>query len=263
MPQEFTYESDGNEIHGWVYLPEGEAKVPLLFNIHGGPAAQYGWGFFDEFQVYAEAGYGVVATNPRGSSGYGYDHVVTPCGRWSEDLPPDMLDLMSAPREAGARFDRLDLSNMGIMGGSYGGLSTAMITSMDQSYRSAVAERGVYNWVSMAGTSDIPFFMELYLGTDMPHGADELWNASPLARAHAITTPTLVIHSETDFRCPVEQGQQFFSLLYRSGIDAELLLFPTGEGHELSRSGSPKHRVERFDAILAWHAAHLMDGASA
>jgi len=256
-PQEFTFESDGAEIHGWVYLPAGEDSVPLLLNIHGGPATQYGWGFFDEFQIYVDAGYGVVATNPRGSSGYGYDHVSVPCGRWGEEIPPDMLDLMTAPHAAAQRFPRLDTKRMGIMGGSYGGLSTAMITSMDQSYRSAVAERGVYNWVSMSGTTDIPFFTELYLGTSMPAGVDEIWRASPLARAHAITTPTLVIHSETDFRCPIEQGQQLFGVLHRNGVDTEFLLFPSGEGHELSRSGSPKHRVERFDAILDWHGRYL------
>ncbi|GMR02873.1 MAG: S9 family peptidase [Acidimicrobiia bacterium] len=256
-PEEFTFESDGAEVHGWVYLPHGEGTVALLFNIHGGPATQYGWGFFDEFQVYVGAGYGVVAINPRGSSGYGYDHVSVPCGRWSEEVPPDMQDLKAAPYAAAERFGRLDTSRMGIMGGSYGGLSTAMVTSMDQSYRSAVAERGVYNWVSMAGTTDIPFFLSLYLGTDMPHGADELWRASALARAHKITTPTLVIHSETDFRCPIEQGQQLFGALYRGGTDTELLLFPSGESHELSRSGTPKHRVERFEAILEWHARYL------
>jgi len=132
-----------------------------------------------------------------------------------------------------------------------------MITSMDTSYSSAVAERGVYNWVSMAGTTDIPWFTHLYLLTDMPEGADEIWSASPLARAHKIETPTLVLHSEGDYRCPVEQGQQLFGILYKAGVDTELLLFPPDEGHELSRSGKPKHRVERFDAIVEWHDRYL------
>jgi dipeptidyl aminopeptidase/acylaminoacyl peptidase len=256
-PEEFTFDSDGHEIHGWVYLPEGEEKVPLLFNIHGGPFTQYGWGFFDEFQVYADAGYGVVGINPRGSSGYGLAHGEAPCGRWSDDMPPDMLDLRSAPHEAAKLFPRLDTDRIGIMGGSYGGLATAMLTSMDTSYRSAVAERGVYNWVSMSGTTDIPWFTQVYMYTDMPDGIDELWEASPLARAHKIETPTLVLHSEGDYRCPVEQGQQFFGILHRGGVDTELLLFPPDEGHELSRSGKPKHRVERFEAILEWHGRYL------
>lgn len=256
-PVEFTYDSDGNEIHGWVLLPPGDEPVPVLFNIHGGPATQYGWGFFDEFQVYVGAGYGVVGVNPRGSSGYGDDHVTVPPGRWGEEVPPDQADLKRAPYAAAERFPRLDTATMGIMGGSYGGVSTVMVTSMDHTYRSAVAERGVYNWVSMAGTSDIPWFIELYLHATMPHGVDEIWKASPLARAHLIETPTLVLHSESDFRCPVEQGQQLFTLLYRNGVETELLLFPPGEGHELSRSGKPKHRVERFEAILDWHGRHL------
>ena len=256
-PQEFTFDSDGHEIHGWVYLPHGEDTVPLLLNIHGGPYTQYGWGFFDEFQVYVNAGYGVVAINPRGSSGYGLEHGEALCGRWSEEMPPDLLDLKDAPYAAAMRFPRLDADSKGIMGGSYGGLATAMLTSMDTSYLSAVAERGVYNWVSMAGTTDIPWFMQLYLLTDMPDGVDEIWAASPLARAQSIETPTLIVHSEGDFRCPVEQGQQLFGILYRGGVDTELLLFPPEEGHELSRSGTPKHRVERFDAILEWHDKYL------
>lgn len=257
MPEEFTYESDGQEIHGWVLLPPGDDDVPLLFNIHGGPATQYGWGFFDEFQVYVGSGYGVVGVNPRGSSGYGDDHVVVPIGRWADEVPPDQADLKQAPYAAAEQFPRLDLDRMGIMGGSYGGLSTVMITSLDQRYRSAVAERGVYNWLSMAGTTDIPFFIGLYLEADQTEDPVALWEASSLARAHAIETPTLVIHSESDYRTPAEQGQQLFTLLYRRGIETELLLFPPGEGHELSRSGKPKHRKERFEAILDWHERHL------
>ena len=258
QPQEFTFENDGVEIHGWVLLPDGDEPVPTLLNIHGGPATQYGWGFFDEWQVYVEAGYGVVAINPRGSSGYGDAHMRVPIGRWADDVPPDQDDLMKAPFEAARQFPRLDTERLGIMGGSYGGLSTAMITGLDQRYTSAVAERGVYNWLSMAGTTDIPWFTEVYLETRMPDGPLMLWEASPLARAHNITTPTLVLHSETDYRCPVEQAQQFFYLLHSRGVETELLLFPSGEGHELSRSGTPKHRVEHFEAILDWHGRYLL-----
>jgi dipeptidyl aminopeptidase/acylaminoacyl peptidase len=183
--------------------------------------------------------------------------VNTPIGEWGKDVPADQLDLTRVPAAAAAQFPRLDMERLGIMGGSYGGLSTVMITAMDQRYTSAVAERGVYNWLSMAGTSDIPFFIPLYLDAEMPGGALDLWKASPLARAHNIETPTLIIHSEHDFRCPVEQGQQLFTLLATKGVETELLLFPPGEGHELSRSGKPKHRRERFEAILQWHERHL------
>jgi dipeptidyl aminopeptidase/acylaminoacyl peptidase len=86
---------------------------------------------------------------------------------------------------------------------------------------------------------------------------DALWAASPLRHAELITTPTLVLHSENDWRCPIEQGEQLFTVLLTQGVNAELVRFPAEEGHELSRQGKPKHRVERFEIILDWHDRHL------
>jgi dipeptidyl aminopeptidase/acylaminoacyl peptidase len=254
-PQRFLIDHDGVEIEGWVYLPEGDAKVPLLFNVHGGPATQYGYGFFDEFQVYAGAGYGVVAINPRGASGYGNEFVRAVVGAWHEAMPPDLVDLLAAPDVAAGQFPRLDLDRMGIMGGSYGGFATVRVTAEDQRYKSAVAERGLYVWTSFGGTSDIGTYFD---GMYVRRGAtrDELWAASPLRHADRITTPTLVLHSETDWRCPIEQGEQLFALLQNNGVESEMLRFP-GESHELTRGGKPKHRVERFEAVLEWHGRYL------
>ncbi len=260
-PQRFTIDHDRVTVEGWAYLPEGEDDVPLLLNIHGGPATQYGLGFFDEFQVYAGAGYGVVATNPRGSSGYGVDFVRAVVGRWHEPMPPDIVDLIAAPDAAAAVFPRLDTSRMGVMGGSYGGFAAVRVTAADQRYRSSVAERGLYVWTSFAATSDIgPWFDRSYLGTTPPDGWETLWNASPMAYAHDITTPTLVLHSETDWRCPVEQAEQLFTLLLRQDVDTEFVRFPAPEGHELSRSGKPLNRQQRFEIILDWHERHLRSG---
>jgi dipeptidyl aminopeptidase/acylaminoacyl peptidase len=257
-PQRFTIEHDGVAVEGWVYLPAGEGTVPTLLNIHGGPAAQYGYGFFDEFQVYAGAGYGVVAVNPRGSSGYGNDHMRAIVGRWDEKMPPDLIDLLAAVEAAGAVAPRLDIDNAGVMGGSYGGLMTARVTAVDHRFRSAVAERGLYSWVSFAGTSDIGmWFGKAYTGLHPHEDPDRLWRAGPLSLGASITTPTLIIHSETDFRTPIEQGEQLFAALVHAGVETEMVRFPAGEGHELSRSGSPRHRVDRFDAILDWHSRHL------
>ena len=254
-PQRFVIDHDGVEVEGWVYLPEGDAKVPLLFNIHGGPATQYGYGFFDEFQVYTGAGYGVVAINPRGASGYGNDFVRAVVGAWHDEMPPDLVDLLTAPDVAAGQFRRLDSNRMGIMGGSYGGFATVRVTAEDQRYRSAVAERGLYVWTSFGGTSDIGTYFD---GMYVRRGAtrDELWAASPLSHADGITTPTLVLHSETDWRCPIEQGEQLFALLQNNGVESEMLRFP-GESHELTRGGKPKHRVERFEAVLEWHGRYL------
>ena len=254
-PQRFVIDHDGVEVEGWVYLPEGDAEVPLLFNIHGGPATQYGYGFFDEFQVYSGAGYGVVAINPRGASGYGSDFVRAVVGAWHEEIPPDLIDLLAAPDVAAGKFSRLDLDRMGIMGGSYGGFATVRVTAEDQRYKSAIAERGLYIWTSFVGTSDIgTFFDDMYVRRGATR--DELWAASPLRHADTITTPTLVLHSETDWRCPIEQGEQLFAFLQNNDVESEMLRFP-GESHELTRSGKPKHRVERFEAVLEWHGRYL------
>lgn len=144
------------------------------------------------------------------------------------------------------------------MGGSYGGLATVRVLAADQRYRSAVAERGLYTFASFSGTSDIgPWFSRGYLGTGPPEGWDVLWAASPLRVADRITTPTLVLHSAGDLRTPIEQGEQLFSLLLANGVETEFVRFPADEGHELSRSGKPRHRRERFEIILDWHERHL------
>ena len=256
-PQTFTIRHDGVEVEGWVYLPAGDDKVPVLFNIHGGPASAYGNWFFDEFQVYAAAGYGVVATNPRGSHGYGSDHVRAIVGTWHEKDSPDMVDLLATVDTAVAQFPRLDGTRLGVMGGSYGGYATARVTSRDQRFKSAVAERGLFAFTSFAGTSDIgPWFSRMYLGDGLDD-FETTWLSGPLAAADAITTPTLIVHSEGDFRCPIEQAEQMFVKLQLNGVPSEMIRFPAPEGHELSRSGTPKHRVERFEIILDWHGRYL------
>ena len=255
-PEEVTIDTEDGAVHGWVYLPPGDDPVKVLFNIHGGPASQYGVGFFDEFQVYVAAGYGVVACNPRGSDGYGHDHVRGVVGEWQKDDPADLRDLRGFLAGVLERHPRLDREHVGVMGGSYGGLITVRILAVDGSFTSAIAERGLYDWISFAGASDIgPWFDRLYVDAQLPDGDDALWRASSLSHAGTVTTPTLIIHSGSDFRTPIDQGQQLYVLLRRLGVETELLWFP-GEGHEMSRSGKPRHRVERFEAILDWHATH-------
>jgi len=255
-----TVDRDGHDIDAWLLLPpraDERDGVPLLLCIHGGPSSQYGFGFFDEFQVYAAAGYAVLGINPRGSSGRGNEWAQAVVGVWTDPAPVDMLDLEAAVDSVMAERRQLSRERVGVMGGSYGGFAAARLLARSDRFTSAVVERGLLNFVSFGGTSDIGAdFDRLYLRRTLPDDVDDLWAASPLAVAHHITTPTLVIHSDHDFRCPVEQAEQLFSLLRRRGVDAEFLRFPD-ESHELSRSGSPRHRVERFEAILDWHGRHL------
>ena len=259
-PRFFQAESaPGVEVDAWVYLPEGEGPFPVLLNIHGGPASEYGFYFFDEFQVYASAGYAVVAANPRGSEGRGLHWLRAVIGAgWGA---VDMEDINAVVDQALARDHRLDPCRLGIMGGSYGGFLTAWAIARDDRYRSAVVERALIDWESFAGTSDINRdFSGLYLHPATAADHQALWKASPLATAERINTPTLIIHSESDLRCPIGQAEQFFTALLRNGVEVEMVRFPD-EGHELSRSGSPRHRVERFEHILAWHHRHLGEGS--
>jgi dipeptidyl aminopeptidase/acylaminoacyl peptidase len=241
---------DGYAVHGWVAVPAGEGPFPVILQIHGGPYAQYGIRVFDETQVLVEAGYAVVYGNPRGSAGYGRAHGRSIRGRMGTDDFHDVIDLLEG---AVAADPRLDGDRVGIMGGSYGGYLTAWTIAHDHRFAAAIVERGFLDPASFVGTSDIgSFFGDEYVGTD----AAAIAAQSPMAVARPVTTPTLVIHSELDYRCPLEQATRYYTALRRQGTPAEMLIFP-GEDHELTRSGQPRHRVERFAAILDWWSRYL------
>ncbi|WP_328452183.1 MULTISPECIES: S9 family peptidase [unclassified Amycolatopsis] len=245
-----TRAPDGYAVHGWLVLPEGEGPHPVLRVVHGGPFAQQDWAVFDEAQVFASAGYAVVLGNPRGSAGYGQQHGHAITHAFGTVDADDVLALLDKALE---RPD-LDASRVGIMGGSYGGFMTSWLAAHHgERFRAAWSERAVNAWDSMVGSSDIGYsFVDSYIGTDPEVQRDR----SPLSYADKIRIPFAVVHSEQDWRCPLEQAQRMFVALRRAGADAEFLLFP-GEGHELSRSGRPRHRVQRFDAILEWWGRHL------
>ena len=241
---------DGYPTHGWLVLPEGDGPHPVVLSVHGGPFMYYGWGLHDEAQVYADAGYAVVLANPRGSAGYGQAHGRAIVGAMGTVDVDDVLSVLDAVLE---RPD-CDANRVGVMGGSYGGWMTSWLAAHHgERFTAAWSERAVNAWDSFAGSSDIGwFFAEAYCGPD----PDALHRSSPLTYADKIDMPFIVVHSEQDWRCPVEQAQRMFVALRRNGVDAEFLLFP-GEGHELTRSGQPRHRVQRFDAVLEWWGRHL------
>ncbi|GAB3387259.1 S9 family peptidase [Humibacter soli] len=246
---------DGYPVHGWVVLPEGDGPHPVLLNIHGGPFAQYSVHLFDESQVYADAGYAVVYCNPRGSAGYGQEHgraIKTRMG--TVDLH-DVLDFLDA---AVAEHPQLDGDRVGILGGSYGGYLTAWTIAHDHRFAGAIVERGFLDPVYFFGTSDIgSFFAEEYNGLD----AEEIAAQSPQAHVGDVRTPTLVMHSENDLRCPLGQAERYYASLKRGGVQTELVVFP-GEDHELSRAGRPRHRKQRFEIILDWWARTLPSAAN-
>lgn len=245
---------DGYPVHGWAVLPDpevhGAGPHPTLLLVHGGPYAAYAWTVFDEAQVLAGAGYAVVMGNPRGSAGYGVAHGRAVVGAMGG---PDVDDV-TALLDAALADDRLglDARRVGVMGGSYGGWMSATLTTRTGRFVAAVVERGYLDAASFVGASDIGWFFPQAL-----HGsAAAMVEQSPMTHVDRARTPTLVVHSEADWRCPVEQGHRWFARLRLNGVDARMLVFP-GEGHELTRSGRPRHRVSRHEHVLAWWHEHL------
>lgn len=264
-PERFTAtSSDGAEVEAWVMKPsdfEPSVQYPTLFNIHGGPFTQYGNAFFDEFQVYAGGGYAVVFSNPRGSSGYSEEW-----GRAIRGPGPagpgwgsvDYDDCMAVVEQAVRQFDFIDGERLGVIGGSYGGFMTSWIVGHTDRFKAAVSERAVNSFVSMWGSSDFGWDMKGYLGTFLFEDVETYLKVSPLTYAEHIHTPLLILHSENDLRCPIEQGEQLFVTLRLLKRPVEMVRFPA-ESHELTRSGNPVHRVQRFELVLEWFDRYLKD----
>ena len=246
--------ADGTEIQGWYLLPPGYEegqRYPLALNIHGGPHAMWGPSartMWHEWQCHAAAGYVVLYGNPRGSDGYGEAFRDGAHNAWGEK---DMPDVMAGVDELLAR-GFVDEEHLAITGGSYGGFMTSWIIGHTTRFAAAVSQRGVYALPAFVGTTDVPSFIENEFGAWPWQDYAHLWERSPLRYAPQITTPTLIIHSENDYRVPLSEAEQLF-LAIRKATDTpvRLLQFPR-DGHELSRSGEPRHRVQRLRAMQEW-----------
>lgn len=258
--EKFVVTTDaGTEVDCWLMKPSGfedGRAYPLLLNIHGGPFGQFGETFFDEFQVYAGAGYGVLFCNPRGSSGQDTGFARALVGDMGG---PDYRDVMASLDAALERAPWADRERLGVMGGSYGGFMTTWIIGHTNRFKAAISERAVNDWYSMQGASDIGgTFNRQYLGPDatIQDNLEAVLRQSPLTYAKNIETPVLILHSEVDLRCPISQAEQLFVVLKQRRKDVEFVRFPD-EDHELSRSGRPSHRVDRFNVILDYWARKL------
>lgn len=241
--------ADGYPVHGWTLIPPGEGPHPVVLMVHGGPFAAFSANFFDEAQVLVGAGYAVLMCNPRGSAGYGQAHGRAVKAAMGE---VDMVDVLGFVDSCLATYPQLDGNRIGAMGGSYGGFLVAWLISHTDRFAAAIVERGYLDGRSMIGASDIGW----YFPTEYQGELTAVDQHSPLYRAHLVHTPTLIIHSEQDLRCPLSIAQRYYTELKLRGVETELLIFP-GENHELSRSGTPQHRLARFEHILEWWRRRL------
>lgn len=248
--------ADGIEIHGWLMKPicfEEGKKYPLILEIHGGPHMMYGNSFMNEFQILAQEGYAVLYMNPRGSHGYGQEFVNAVRGDYGGG---DYQDLMHAMDYVLENFDFIDEDRLGVTGGSYGGFMTNWIVGHTNRFKAAVTQRSISNWISFYGVSDIGYyFTEWQIESDLSD-IEKLWKHSPLAYVDNVETPLLILHSEKDYRCPIEQAEQLFITLKRLGKDTKFVRFPE-ENHELSRSGKPALRVARLNYIKDWFNEYI------
>lgn len=241
---------------GWLLKPpdfDPAKKYPLILQIHGGPHTQYGYGFFHEMQVQAASGYVVLFTNPRGSCGYGREFSLAVRGAWGE---VDSLDILAGVDAAIAR-GFIDETRLGVTGGSYGGFMTNWLIGHVDRFKAAVTDRCVSNLASMYGASDVGWD----LGDDDFEGTpwdelDRLMQHSPITFVRQMHTPLLIIHSEQDLRCGIEQAEQLFTAL--KCLEREVLFVRfEGQSHGLSRGGHPRLRLERLRHGLRWFEQHL------
>ncbi|MFU8867722.1 alpha/beta fold hydrolase [Natronococcus sp.] len=269
QPEEVWFESDGREIQGWLLTPPdfgGEVRrtseasseqgsrdpdetYPLVVEIHGGPHSQWTTSgtMWHEFQTLAARGYVVFWSNPRGSTGYGEDHMSAIERDWGDVTLTDVL----AGVDAVCEREYVDEDELYVTGGSFGGFMTAWTAGQTDRFRAAVSQRGVYDLTGFYGSTDAFKLVEGDFGTTPWEEPEFLWERSPVAHVPNVETPTLVLHSDRDYRTPANTAELFYLGLKKHGVDTRLVRYPR-EGHELSRSGEPGHVVDRIERIARW-----------
>lgn len=256
-PEYLSYTgADGWPMDGWVLKPhdfDPAKKYPLILEIHGGPQTQYGYGFFHEMQMLVAQGYVVLYTNPRGSCGYGYDFANAVRGAWGEKDSFDILNGVDTLLQRGY----IDEQRLGVTGGSYGGFMTNWLIGHTDRFRVAITDRCVTNMASMFGASDVGWDLsEDNLDTTPWENLERYMHMSPISYVQNIKTPLLIIHSEQDLRCGIEQAEQLFAALKWMGREVLFVRFE-GQSHGLSRGGHPRSRIERLQHIKNWFGQYL------
>ena len=254
--EEFTFDSNGEKLRGYILFPKDfdrDKKYPTILSVHGGPKTEFSDIFHHEHQMLASNGYIVIYTNPHGSSGRGVKFSDIR-GRYGEI---DYEDLMTFVDKAIEKYPQINSNKMAIYGGSYAGFMTNWTIGHTNRFKAAVSQRSISNWTSFYGVSDIGYyFAPDQTGANPWDNMEKMWDESPIKYANEASTPTLFIHADCDYRCPLEQGLQMFNKLKLNGVDTRMVVFH-GENHELSRSGKPKARIKRLTEIKDWFDKHL------
>lgn len=260
LPEKLTFTNDGIDLDGWVLRPKDfdpQKAYPAILDIHGGPKTVYGEVFYHEMQYWASQGWFVFFCNPRGGDGRG-NQFADLRGKYGTI---DYSDIMAFTDKVLEKYPQIDAQKLCVTGGSYGGFMTNWIIGHTNRFRAAATQRSIANWVGFGFTSDIG---EDFARDQMGLGArgnvwnsmEKMWFHSPLKYLDKAATPTLVLHSDEDYRCPLSEGYQVYAALQQRGVETRMVIFH-GENHELSRGGKPRHRVRRLKEITQWFARHI------
>jgi dipeptidyl aminopeptidase/acylaminoacyl peptidase len=256
-PIEITFTNeDGRNLNGFVLPPadyQKGKKYPAILDVHGGPRSAYGTVFFHEMQYWANQGYAVLFTNPTGSTGRGASFAEIK-GKYGT---VDYNDVMSFVDAALQQTDFIDENRLGITGGSYGGFMSNWAIGHTDRFKAAVSQRSIASWFSISNSSDIGHTFTLSnIGADAWTNSERLWEQSPLKYADKVKTPTLILHSDQDYRTPLWDGLQMYYALQYFNVPTRMVIFK-GENHNLSRSGKPENRIKRLAEITGWFDKYL------
>ncbi|MFP6582951.1 MAG: S9 family peptidase [Candidatus Hydrogenedentota bacterium] len=257
--QRLTWTVDaGDEIEGWLIPPRDHTpgtKAPMILKIHGGPHGAYGNVWFRTFHVLSEAGFFVLYTNPRGSTGYGHAFTYATREKWGL---MDSEDYLKGVDAAIAANPDIDGDRVGVSGGSYGGFMTAWLTSTTDRFAAANPSRMIVNWESWYGTSDVPQLTEWEFDGKPWEIRDVYRELSPLSYVENVVAPTLIIHSENDYRTPIPDAEQWYISLKKRHVPVEMVRYPRSS-HGLSRGGEPWLLVDRLQRIKTWFQHWLIE----
>ncbi|MCP9485963.1 MAG: S9 family peptidase [Gaiellaceae bacterium MAG52_C11] len=243
-------------VDAWLLKPrdfDPARRYPLILDVHGGPSANYGYGFLAHEQCLSTNGFLVLFANPRGSTSYGRRFAEQIVRGWGQGDYEDLLAVLDAVLER----PYADGERTGIFGISYGGYMTAWAIGQSDRFRAAVCGEPIFDLESDYGTSDVAWRGLERHGGGPPHLEREWYTEfSPSTYAHRIRTPTLIFHGEADQRCPIGQSEQMFVALRKAGCETEYVRYPGGS-HMFFAHGLPEHRVDFLTRTLAWFKEHL------
>lgn len=244
---------DGLELQGWLLRPEGNGVAPLILHVHGGPVWHWRSTWLGRnggvILLLLNRGYSVFWPNPRGSTGRGLEFARRVQGDMGGGETQDHLSGLDHLVARGLA----DPKRLGVMGGSHGGFMTSWLITQDTRFAAAVSVAPVTNYVTQHLISNIPQFVELFVGDKYTQPDGRYFGRSPVMHVHRARTPTLNICGALDRCTPPEEAVQFHNALVEHGIESVLVMYPE-EGHGVRRYPAV---IDYTARVMAWFEKHM------